>query len=224
MLWLFGREVQKSHGAVSHLTAKLSLVARDPESMMASLHGTRDGAAIEIEETLHQLRIAVELVGWPPSVTVTPTADDTEITGDRVFDRRFLIDGPPAHWRAVLTREIRAALGEVFVAEASRIETGRWHAVYEDDVADGPRIHRDIERALALARLVTLDDTATPHERVLAVARAEPDAAVRAGHYHWLVDDGYPAAAVALVAADDPDATIRAWVRDQVAPPDGAFR
>ena len=227
MLWLFGREIARTKRAVSYLTKQLPLAPQPtPEQMFASLHGTREGAVIELVESLNKLAISVELVGWPEGVSITPATDTDPVdgTGDRAFDARFGVHGPEDRWRGILTHDVRAALGEVLGVEASHIEHGRWRATYEDDVADGKQIEHDIERALALARLVPTNATATPHERVLAVAREEPDAIVRFGHYRWLVADGYPAAAVALAAADDPDDTIRAWVRDQVVPADGAFR
>ena len=220
---VLGRELLVASRALRYLQRKLTL-AREEGKVLDTLRGERAGARIVVEERVDELAVTVTLPGWPAGVAIQRTTTPEHPIGDPVFDLEHAISGPDQTWRCLLTAPMRAAIGEAFVAETRSIDAdGTWRAVYPDDIARGPVIEADIQRAIALGKLGAASPAPSP-ERLLAIAPDEPVAKVRLGHYRWLVESGHPAPAIALVAAQDPDAEVRAWAATIVAPSDGAFR
>lgn len=216
LLALIVREVVKADRALAYLRRAFHLVAND--GMFETLTGKRADSTIEIIEKVDELRVTVKLAGWPDGVALVHEPA-TDPIGDPTFDAVFTVTGPALAWRCLLTPDLRAAL----VAVGDAIDATGWHAMYPDDIASGTTIEADIERVLAIGALIQRRPPATV-EHLLAVAHGEPIAAVRLGHYRWLVETGHPVASIALAAANDPDLEIREWARTLVGPSDGAFR
>jgi hypothetical protein len=96
-----------------------------------------------------------------------------------------------------------------FGADPSDALANPWGAPFDPDVeppAWGGQASRDLEG------------------RVFQLARQEPVAAVRAGHYKWLVARQWRVRDVLVAGSQDDDGAICSWAREQLPPDTGPYR
>ncbi len=163
------------------------------------------------------------LEGWPDELELSPVTgvdDQRARTGDDDFDAAVALRAPDAVWRAWLDAPTRAAMIELVGRRGGTVAAARVSCLIGDSEAADLPVVLDGIAALAGAR----DPASDPVDAVLAAARAEPVAAVRRGHYDWLVARNQDTPLVLRAAATDPDPDIAAWARAQLPPDGGAYR
>jgi hypothetical protein len=168
------------------------------------------------------VHVVAALERWPDGLAVerrgTPEGGRT---GDDAFDRIVRVVGDEARWRCTLAAGPRRHLLELCGHAPLAITDRKLDMLLAD--ADVGKLERVLDLAAALAASLP-QPQADPMAHVLETAAAEPIAAVRSGHYRWLVERGWNVPEVVRVAAADPDPGISAWGTSQLAPADGVFR
>ncbi|MDX2091285.1 MAG: hypothetical protein SFX73_25730 [Kofleriaceae bacterium] len=180
--------------------------------------GTYRGRRVWAALTATGAIVQAELVGWSQDLAIERSSAGIPRTGDDAFDRAVQIKGDATAWRPVLAAEARALLRGLFERRDVRVANGKIEVVIPDGELG--------ELMAVLAEVVAIPpaDAGPVEPRVFAQAAAEPLAAVRLGHYQWLIARGWEAPRVYRTAAADRDPAIAAWAREHVPPAAGAFR
>jgi hypothetical protein len=235
-------EVIVSRRVLKRVRLRVAIDSSQPQARNA-IAGYWDGLwRVRVVVRWHAAQVHVELPGWPVGLQVSaPPAgqEGNAHTGDPVFDKRIVLDGDDAIWRPLLTATVRAAVVELLVDHHGSVNSRSKELVVRLLEVDVDELERIVDLAVDMAReihgrpneplplppasLVPPDD-AHPEPRVLELARQEAVAAVRDGHYRWLVGRSWKLPDVLRQAAQDEDGDIAAWARNQLPPEEGPYR
>ena len=191
--------------------------------MAGVVNGVRVRAAVS--GTGAQLEVNLE--AWPELLEARPKRGTAQKpaaeTGDPALDRGVHLDGPDHAWRPFLTAAIRDSLRRL-VGERGGTVNRRGKLRLDVSLGGGQTFARTLDAAVAFARSLPPVVHRHKRHRVLELARTEPVASVRMGHYRWLVRRRWNAAEILRIAAKDPDPDIAAWAADHMPPSLGAYR
>lgn len=213
-------------------------VAGDPEPTTGLWNGVR----IKIDN----LRVEVPLEKWSPEMTAETrrrrcAASHLARTGDPLFDEWVCIgNSDDAVWRCILTPEPRALLAKLCklaririrrdVATMDDVPAVLGHSQFASFVLEATlsmircdKFEAVVDLAVAFAASVP-ELTGHPPTNILTLAKSEPMADVRAGHYRWLAGTGWNTQQVYHAAAADPDPSVAAWGANHLPRSEGTFR
>ncbi|MBA3397858.1 MAG: hypothetical protein H0T89_34860 [Deltaproteobacteria bacterium] len=229
---LIVREVIGSDRAFARIRKQLASAKHWPAPQRASssggwnpyeddrVTGTYRGRKVWVALHASGATVKARLDGWPGALELARRVhDDEPRTGDEGFDRVVqLAAADDATWRAVLSSKVRAQMITIFETWHARIA----NAVLEVELGDGET--DAMQAALDAATSIDVLELEDLERRVFELARSEPNATVRAGHYRWLVGHSWNPPLVYRAAAEDDDLEIAAWGKAELPPDGGAFR
>lgn len=210
-------EVVRSSNAVEHLCKVFSLRSTGGNWPHGKHTGELRGLTIEVEDGAHEVSCGVALFA---SCATLRLAKGTGTIGDPEFDKRFEVGG--SAWRFAFPAVVRRRILDSFSNIPLAIGDGVAAFVINDENAAGPAIEALIRELVDLAH--DLDARITGGPAALLAGIASEPAAVRRGHYTWMVETGFEVPAVLRHAAKDPDPEIVAWARAQQPPSDDVYR
>jgi hypothetical protein len=184
--------------------------------------GRRNGTLLCIRINVDALFITAALTHWPADIFIrSPLVAQQRTTGDAEFDAVVEVHRGNDGWRLVLDATQRARLIELcddrFVHIAMRALNTRIE-------------HRESRSLLRTIDLVCAVAAAPIHwsdgfeETVFAMAKSEPNPAVRLEHFVWLASRQWNTPLVYEIAMADSDALVRRWAADNRPVQHGAFR
>lgn len=184
--------------------------------------GSRNGTFVCVRLNAEAFFITASVEHWPTDVLMrAPVIARARGTGHAKFDAVVEVHEGLGGWRRVLDAAQRERLMTLCTHRTLRIARGALnlrlehaHAKSLDDVVE-------LVAAIASAPVAS---GASHEDAVFNAARREPVAAVRHGHFLWLVSRHWNPPLVYRAALTDADASIRAWARDNVPAESGAFR
>lgn len=195
-----------------HLQKQLQLQPGPDDSRIGLVRGLEVLIYSDIDD------LAVRVMLPPPCLRLT-LGRNLAPTGDPVFDARFSVGGIEPAWRLVLRPDLRSRL----LASFANMQTFSISGGYALARVPGSTSSEDIvaiaQEMVDVAHEITARlSIADPFRDLLALTPREPCAAVRRGHYEWLVASNFDVPDVLRKAASDPDAEIAAWAKSQMAP------
>ena len=184
--------------------------------------GRRHGTLVCVRVNYDAFFITTALPHWPLDILMrSPVIARKRTTGDAEFDMLVEVHPGNGGWRLVLDPTQRERLMELchrrYVLIGSRVLNTRVEHAHARGLIDVI----DLVCSIAAAPVAWGNGV---EETVFAMARAEPNAAVRLNHYVWLVSRQWNPPFVFRVAQADSDASIRRWAADNLPAEMGAFR
>jgi hypothetical protein len=224
---LGGRDCACQTGRVTPEHAYRELIARLATVIVGEsggcIVGSLDGTLVCVRMNAEAFFITASLAHWPGDIWMrAPAISRPRTTGDVQFDKCVEVHyGGSETWRYVLDAPQRSRLMQL-AEHGSFIVAHRSLNVRLDHAAA-----RSLQTVVELVCTVVSQPLARAGETdatLFTMARDEPNARVRHGHYLWLVSRHWNPPLVYRAALTDADPGIRAWARDNVPVESGAFR
>jgi hypothetical protein len=184
--------------------------------------GRRNGTLLCVRINVDALFITAALTHWPADIFMrAPLVAQQRTTGDVEFDSVVEVHRGNDGWRLVLDATQRTRLIELcedrFVHIAMRALNTRI------EHTESRSVFRTIDLVCAIAA-APINWSDGFEETVFAMAKSEPNAAVRLEHFIWLASRQWQPPFIYQVASTDSDERIRRWAADNAPAQGGAFR
>lgn len=247
--YFFGRETAIQQRALERLSKQMKDLEPWP-AMLAATHlsefddadyegqiGTWKGCSVRFAVGAHRAVLQIELPDWPKRLRIEARADTdaasagqdapapTGPTGDPEFDAALDIRAEPLLWRPRLSRSIRRRLITCLVDLDGVIEPEHKVLTFRVTARQFERVDFYVNNGVELSQAISAHHSEADRKQWLfEQLPAEPNAAVRLGHYRWLHAQGWNTALLSRAAAADRDEQIREWASGQLPPTEGVFR
>ena len=184
--------------------------------------GRRNGTLLCVRINLDALFITAALTHWPADIFMrSPLVAQQRTTGDVEFDSVVEVNRGNDGWRLVLDAAQRARLIELCEDRFVHIAMRALNTRVEHTESRSLLRTLDLICAIAAAPIQWSDGF---EETVFAMAKSEPNPAVRLEHFVWLASRQWQPPFVYRVASTDSDERIRRWAADNMPAEMGAFR